>query len=252
MDHWITLTFSLYYSLYDEEYFGFIIYIYITPIRSPISFSSSPLESFYPISKMLDSFVYLYKPGFSACPSFLSTTLDSRCRGSIFYSQIWVDDNCDGNLVKITQVSGPLNGSTISLGTYLAVFLADDVSGNSARCNTEVRAKDVTPPTVQCPSQTIVLNASHNACSGVFSLPNIPYHDNCGNVTLSLPGSLYNGSLLDVGIYEFPMRVYDGSANSAQCIIKVEIMDTQAPLLSKSNVWGKYVFYIGIFYVLCT
>lgn len=95
-------------------------------------------------------------------------------------------DDCSSN---VTLTYSLASGSTFSVGETPVTVTATDESGKSSMCTFNVTVKDVTPPVLNCPDITIPVETV-GGCSFFFAdgFYNATATDNCGAVTLSLPG----------------------------------------------------------------
>ena len=171
------------------------------------------------------------------------------CQAPASFGSVWAEDNCPAATATITagvsstsngasfplvvQSSGPSYGELLGVGVYNASFTATDSAGNTDTCIATLKVRDVTPPTIACPSQPLYINTTANACTAVVVFPTVPAQDNCGNVTVTTPFGLQNQSLVSPGLYKVHMQAVDAAGNQAQCTVSVEVTDTSPPSISK-------------------
>ncbi|MEZ4931797.1 MAG: HYR domain-containing protein [Saprospiraceae bacterium] len=154
---------------------------------------------------------------------------DANCEAVLpdFTASVIFDDNCTayGDL-KITQV--PPNGSILTSDTTVAVVALDSVGLISDTCFFLVELRDTTPPTITCPSDTMIV-ASLDSCNAIYVWPMPIVSDNCGIDTVIC--SPESGSLFLVGSTKVTCTAVASSGDSTFCDFIVIVKDEQIPYL---------------------
>lgn len=119
------------------------------------------------------------------CPDPIIIDGDANCSAVANFVATATDD-CSSN---VTLTYSLASGSTFSVGETPVTVTAMDESGKSSMCTFNVTVNDVTPPVLNCPDITIPVE-DFGGCSFFFAdgFYNATATDNCGAVTLSLPG----------------------------------------------------------------
>lgn len=120
-----------------------------------------------------------------------------------------------------TIVQQPLAGSLLSSGSPQSVTLTvTDALGNTANCSFNVQLTDVTPPTITCNPQTVVINGQSIQPLTASSLATA--NDACG--TPSLQTSLGSVSCLQLGsVVPVTVTATDARGNSASCVSQITV-----------------------------
>ncbi len=144
--------------------------------------------------------------------------------------------------VQITSTHAP--GDTFPLGTTTVVYTAVDDSGASVSASFSITVADQTIPQFDCPEGPVVLDLAgrvssdpdlfvlladpDSTCSAIemtFTPP--PAYDNCGTLAVEQLAGQGPGALLAAGKHQLHYRATDGSGNTADCVIDIEV----SPLL---------------------
>ena len=167
-------------------------------------------------------------PTISGCPSSISVgNTSGQCSATVNWSAPTATDNCPGVTVALTSGQSP--GSTFSLGTVAIQYTATDAAGNTALCNFNVTVSDTENPTISCPSNISVPNAS-GQCGATVSFASATFADNCPGATLAQTAGSVSGSFLSVGTQTITYVATDGSSNTATCSFTVTVTDDEDPV----------------------
>jgi hypothetical protein len=155
-----------------------------------------------------------------ACPANIVTANDpGQCSAVVNYS-VTARDNCPG----VTVVSNPPSGSAFPKGTTTVISTATDASGNTASCSFTVTVNDTEKPTIACPSDITVTQASD--AGTVVNFNPVP-SDNCPGVTTSCTTA--PGSTFPVGTTHVMCTATDTSSNTASCSFSVLVVPPSNP-----------------------
>ena len=159
------------------------------------------------------------------CPGNITKNVDpGQCSAVVTYSA-GVADNCPGATVSFS----PVSGSTFTLGNHTVIATATDASGNTAICAFTVTVVDNEPPSITCPANITVPNAT-NQCGAIVTFPAPTVQDNCSGVTTIYSPS--SGSFFPVGTTTVTATATDQAGNQATCTFTVTVQDTQAPTIT--------------------
>lgn len=108
------------------------------------------------------------------------------------------------------------------IGSHEITYVAQDLSGNRARCRFVVTVIDKEPPMVEnCVDPPIFLVSNHKGADNVTWDEPI-FHDNSGK-KLIVKASHHQGASFPLGTTEITYNVSDRSENIARCIIKITV-----------------------------
>jgi hypothetical protein len=151
-------------------------------------------------------------PVLSSCPSDFS-----MCPGIVtFGNPPTATDNCSAT---VAQTSGPLDGSSLTAGTYTVIYTATDAAGNSDNCSFTITVNanptvtlDLSSLTPACLSSTSINLIGENPSGGTWSGPGVV-------------GSTFNPASVGVGTYGITYTYSDvnGCTGSAVDSIQVAI-----------------------------
>lgn len=162
-------------------------------------------------------------PVVSNCPTNpIVVNADQNCQGTATWMLPTFADLCD---TMVTVMPDYLPGSLFTLGTTLVNITATDGSNNTSTCSFEVEVRDVTPPTIVCPADTVIVPLS--GCTAVVNFVEPVPTDNC-DMTLNVICSSISGSVFS-GITTVTCAVLDDAGNLASCNFTITIPDTLAP-----------------------
>lgn len=164
-------------------------------------------------------------------------------------------DNC-----SILSVENDLNfgstlvGENLPIGINVIEWTITDLAGNSTTCAVEITVEDDVPPVFNYCPDDVTLDNTTGDCSAlrVWVQPNLNDLTDCDDILsirressdpsvqqaldLNYP---YNDTIGGVAIAEFPVgETYvryiaeDSSGNMATCVMKVTVVDTEAPVFA--------------------
>jgi hypothetical protein len=152
------------------------------------------------------------------CPGVQNIDMNSSCSATMpdYRNLVTASDNCTASgAIIISQNPSP--GSTISGNGLQAVTItATDVAGNSSNCTFNINKRDVTAPTINCPSN-ITVNADPGTCGAVVNY-NITGSDNCMSGVCAggaIAGYTYIGSWNNHTYYRSNAAMLWPAANTA-------------------------------------
>ncbi len=144
-----------------------------------------------------------------------------------------VTDNCS-TYTLTNSYTGTSDASGIyPVGVTTVTYTAIDAASNENTCQFTVTVKDVTPPSILCPSD-ITADASVENCTAdvEVSLPEVS--DNCGGVTITndFTGESNASGTYPLGTTIVTYTATDGAGNSASCQLTVTVQDVNAPSIT--------------------
>jgi hypothetical protein len=111
-------------------------------------------------------------------------------------------------------------------GTNNVTLTVADNRGGTNTCNALVIVRDVTAPTITCPSD-ITVAAAPGQSSAVVNLPDPTTSDNCGVAGFTYTPA--SGSSFPVGTNTVTGRAFDAAGNTNSCTFKVIVTATAEP-----------------------
>ncbi len=154
-------------------------------------------------------------PMFANCPPNLEfTAIEGGCSAVVDFEIPLAIDNCSA---IASQISGPISGSELPVGTYTLTFEAVDPSGNTSTCETQLVVVDQQAPVISCP-------ASFETCetNPIFELPDAV--DNCGIASVLQTAGPTSGSLFIVGDNVLSFEATDLAGNSISCLYTITVL----------------------------
>ncbi len=207
------------------------------------------------------------------CPASVTVSAGATCTatpGTSFTAS--ATDNCT---LASTPISWSISGATVgngsgaspsgptatafNLGTSVVNFTATDNAGNTRSCSAVVVVRDITVPTITCPTNnniTVTLTGtpgnvvanitpagsatlvSAGSCGVVLTYPAPTAADNCGVVTLPtvqlLSGVGYSNNFYQYsGVYTAVYQAQDAAGNvSTTCTVTVTVLDAVPPAIT--------------------
>ncbi len=146
------------------------------------------------------------------------------CAAIVTYAAPIGADNCTPTT---TQTAGLASGASYPVGVTTNTFRVTDAASNSATCSFTVTVVDNTLPTITCPANISVNNAS-GLCAATVTYAAPVGADNCTPTTTQTAG-LASGASFPVGVTTNTFRVTDAASNSATCSFTVTVVDNQLP-----------------------
>ncbi|MBL4585745.1 MAG: PKD domain-containing protein, partial [Flavobacteriales bacterium] len=133
-------------------------------------------------------------------------------------------DNCN-----FTLSTSPASFTCADIGVQSIMLTAEDPSGNTNSCTTDIEIVDNTVPNAVCQNITVYLDGS-GAVSVVPGDVNGGSSDNCGIATMSLSKLDFNCG--DLGDNAVTLTVEDNNSLTATCTATVEVLDTITPTIT--------------------
>ncbi|MFN8319625.1 MAG: HYR domain-containing protein [Saprospiraceae bacterium] len=156
-----------------------------------------------------------------ACPPNATVNANASCQGSIgVYSAATLSDNCNPS-PTVTQ--SPSSGTLLTghNSTQILTLTANDGNGNTSSCTFTVTLKDVTPPSITCPSSITVNN--NGTCTAVVNYAMPVGLDNCIGQITSQTAGLTSGSNFPIGTTTNTFQVTDQNGSTATCSFTVVV-----------------------------
>ncbi len=184
-------------------------------------------------------------PVFLDCPLQTITvgTDTDQCGAYVNWETPVVYDNCDLPLTP-TQISGPVNGTTLDVGMYTVVYEAIDADGNTATCTFDIEVVDT-----QCPwlmagiPVDVTLNCEEAATFEPFVMTSLHLMDNCTDPVTDIENLYMSGqgndpSMCDFYTYDdlYTWIATDDALNSCNWKQVVSYEDVDAPVYIASSI----------------
>jgi hypothetical protein len=167
--------------------------------------------------------VHQIPPQILGCPvSPIIVDANTLCQGNAFWTPPIFVAACGLGSVTIVNDYDP--GGLFSYGSTLVNYTATDVFGNVSTCSFEVVVRDVTPPTITCPTDTVITPL--NGCSAIVDFVTIAT-DNC-DMDVEIICSDTSGTLFS-GITTVTCAATDNDTNTVVCTFTITVLDSQAP-----------------------
>jgi len=181
-------------------------------------------------------------PYFSNCPTNLTVNVDvDLCESNVVYSTPIALDNCD-EMVTVTLIDGPPSGTAFELGTTTVTFLATDDCGNTNTCSFDITVIDSDIPSIDCPSNQVVVCADDGTCTWVSDRQTDPlFNDNCPGLEVSyeITGTTtasgddtVAGVVFNLGASLVTYTITDPSGNESSCSFVVVVEDCENPTIT--------------------
>ncbi|GAB5538424.1 MAG: hypothetical protein Salg2KO_05270 [Salibacteraceae bacterium] len=162
-----------------------------------------------------------------SCASDTSLSTDPGSCGAVFtYTPPLSTDNC--GIDTLIQLSGLPSGSLFPIDSTLISYVAIDSSGNTDTCSYYVIISDNEPPSLTCPSDTII-------CEEFFSYQTPISDDNCGIQSIDQIAGLPSGSSFPIGSTVNTFVVTDSSGNTDTCSFVVSRESAPSAALAGSD-----------------
>lgn len=179
-------------------------------------------------------------PTFNNCPG-TPVQLSPLDSNGAFLTLPTAKDNADPNPTVSCVYNGQPFTSTTYLprgGPYTVVCTAQDFSSNSATCSITANVVDISAPVLTCPTSNVDVELQATTGSSVtFPISAIDNVDGAVNpvITYTVAGQsvpFTMGNTLPLGSYPFKAVAKDAVGNTATCQFRVNVADTQAPVLT--------------------
>lgn len=165
-----------------------------------------------------------------ACPPNTTITANANCSGVTgAYTPVSVSDNCTAN-PTVTQ--SPVASTALTINALQVVTLtANDGNGNTNFCTFEVVLKDLTPPSITCP--TNVTLAADGNCSGIVGTYSaVTVSDNCNANPTVIQSPVASTVLSGHNDLEtVVLTADDGNGNTTSCSLTVTLKDITKPVV---------------------
>ncbi|MCB9232136.1 MAG: HYR domain-containing protein [Bacteroidia bacterium] len=162
------------------------------------------------------------------CPANITVNATSgQCSAPVSYS-VTSADNCVG--ASQAQTGGLASGAAFPVGTTTNAFTVTDAASNTASCSFSVTVIDNQNPTITCPSNITVNNATGQCAANVTY--SVSTADNCPGQALSQSAGLASSASFPVGTTTNSFLVTDASGNTANCSFNVTVVDNQNPTIT--------------------
>lgn len=173
------------------------------------------------------------KPVANCVPSIV-LNLSSIAPANVSLNAIQVNnsstDNCTSNPVLSINGQSQINFTCANLGLNQLILLAQDPSGNTDTCISQVTIQDITAPLANCQSSlTVFLDNTGTQTLNAIQLDN-GSTDNCAIVDYEVAGSStvqFNCNQLGGNVVTLTIR--DGSGNQSSCTSIVQVRDSIRP-----------------------
>lgn len=133
-------------------------------------------------------------------------------------------DNC-----SVTLSTSPASFSCADIGVQTITLTAEDPSGNTNSCVTQVMVVDNTAPTAICQDATVVLDGSGSGSITVSDINN-GSSDNCGIASTGL--DITDFTCGDLGPNTVELTVQDVNGLSSSCTATVTVQDNDNPVIT--------------------
>jgi hypothetical protein len=166
------------------------------------------------------------------CPANSTINANASCQATLgFYPPASLTDNCNPNSTA-SQDPGPGVVLTGHNASQVFTLVAFDNNGNTSSCTHVVTLKDVTPPTLTCPTNvTVAANASCQGTIGSYSPTSLS--DNC-NPTPTVTQSPASSTVLTGHntAQTVTLTANDGNGNTSTCTLTVTLKDVTPPSIT--------------------
>lgn len=140
-------------------------------------------------------------------------------------AKVTATDETDGNLTKLISIAGKVDNK--KPGLYRLTYSVKDKAGNETKQIRNVTVKDTVKPVISgAKNQSINLNSSFNAKSGVTAKDNI---DGVITKNIKISGTV---NAKKVGVYKLTYKVSDASGNTVTTLRKITVRDNVKPTIS--------------------
>lgn len=151
-----------------------------------------------------------------------------------------IADNCGGATLSHDYLFGnhlhTLAGTSLPVGQTIITWTVTDGSGNTSSCVMIYEVLDQGKPYfINCPEPDVVLEAQPGLCEARVNFATPLAFDDCDGqlVVKQVDGTgLSSGSSFPVGMTILIFQAEDISGNTAQCIVRVIVNDTQPGLFA--------------------
>ena len=181
-------------------------------------------------------------PSITCQPDITVNAPEGECEADVSLASPTASDNCVAFVIGSSSAGGPpITGPfpvtrTFPVGTTTITWIAMDPSFNQVSCTQKIIVKDVTPPTITCPTTVSVPN-SIGQC-GASVNPGTPFvSDDCSpTASITVTGVRSDGFALNamypVGTTTITWTAKDASGNTQSCNQSIVVTDLQNPVFT--------------------
>jgi len=168
------------------------------------------------------------------CPANTTVAANENCSGTVgAWSPVSAGDNCTANpaVTQSPAANTPMSGHN---DVETIILTANDGNGNTQSCSFTVTLKDVSKPTIVCPTNKTV-NAGSN-CSGIVGAWSpVSLSDNCtlsGSITVTQSPSANTALSGHNDVETVTLTANDGNGNTQNCQFTVTLKDVTQPVFT--------------------
>ncbi|WP_411768945.1 HYR domain-containing protein [Winogradskyella sp. A3E31] len=158
-----------------------------------------------------------------------NVNLNASCQIIIPNVRGTATDNC-----SVTIIQSPAQGTSVAAthnSPVTVTVTATDASGNTDVETVILTPRDVTLPTISCPSNITVTN-DNGVCGANVTYAAPTFNDNCSGASISQTAGLASGSTFPVGTTTNTFVVTDFAGNTRSCSFTVTVTDNEDPVLT--------------------
>jgi FG-GAP repeat/HYR domain len=167
-----------------------------------------------------------------SCPTNVTINANGNCQNQIgAYSLLSKTDNC-ATIISESQSPASSTVLTGNNATQTVTLTGNDGNGNTANCSFLVTLKDVTPPTISCPTN-VTINANANCQNAIGAYSFLTKSDNCATLVSESQSPLSSTVLTGNNATQtVTLTGNDGNGNTANCSFWVTLKDVTPPTIS--------------------
>lgn len=184
-------------------------------------------------------------PDISGCPGDITVdALFGGCSRSVSWTEPTATDNCDGTLNYTSRSHAP--GSSFDIGTTEVTYAFRDSAGNSSQCRFDVTVRDITDPSISCPSDMTVDAETSWGANVYYNAPSAS--DSCDS-SISVHCSPSSGSWFWNGDTIVTCTAEDDSGNEDTCTFEVTVEENHDPVAVNDSVMmstGQGIIFIDV------
>ncbi len=202
----------------------------------------------------VDSVTYNFSTGDNTPPVFTNcprppVVVDAPqgwCSSYVNFSFPLATDNCGIPTVEQTDTTGLSTGDLFPVGLTILEFTATDSCGNSSMCDIKIVVNDYhTPPTIVCPSDTILVN-DLGKCGAVVNDISATADDNCpDNLAIFFEVKDEFGVVIEQGIEDASGTEMPGGKNEVVYTVQDQPIVLITEILQDGSVSGIEIGNIG-------
>ena len=168
------------------------------------------------------------------CPLDIDTTADSlTCDANVTIPIPIHDDNCGISALSNDQTATSNASATYPLGTTMVTYTVWDISGNSSSCSFSVNVTNLTPPSLDCPTNIQQAN-DIGQCEAMVTVALPAFSSGCGidNIVNNITNTTDASGSYPVGTTTVTWTASDLEGNTATCSMNITVTDNQAPIIT--------------------